>query len=64
MDNYAKSRHDMIFNRYLLTELILNLKSPKHIIKEGYGLFEGSSETMIDLDMYKFKYLNTGKIKP
>ena len=62
VDDSAKGRHDMILGRDLLTELVLNLKFSRHIIKAYDGPFKGSTIPMVYLGMYEFKDLNTGKI--
>ena len=64
VDDYAKSSYDVILVRYLLIELGLNFNFYKHIIEGGDGPFEASMAPMIDLGVYEFKYLNTGKITP
>ena len=55
-------RYAMILGRDLLTTLGLNLKFSDHVIKPYDGTFKGSTAPMVDLGMYEFKYLNTGKI--
>ena len=60
----SKGRYDMILGRYLLTESGLNLKFSEHVIKADDGHFKGSTAPVVDLGTYKFKDLNTGKIKP
>ena len=60
----AKSRYDMISGRYLLTVLGLKLKLSEHVIKSDDGLLKGSLTTMVDLDTYEFKYLNTRENTP
>ena len=42
----------------------LNLKFSDHVIEADDEPFKGSTEPMVDLDMYKFKDLNTGKLHP
>ena len=54
----------MILGRYILTQLVLNLKLSDHVINSDYGPFKGSTEPMVDFGMCEFKYLNTGEIKP
>ena len=60
----AKGRYNMIVGRYLWTELWLNLKFYYYVVEEDGGPFKGSTEPMVDLVKYEFKYLNTGKITP
>ena len=62
MDESAKGRYDMILGRYILTEVVLNLKHSKHAIKSGDGPLKRSTAPMIDLVMQKFKDLDIGKI--
>ena len=64
VDEYAKVRYDMILGKYLITELGLNLKFSEHVIESGDGPFNGSTNSMVDLGTYIFKYLNTDKITP
>ena len=52
----------MILGKDILTKLGLNLKLSEHIIRADYGPFKGSTTPMVDLGMYLFKVLNTGKI--
>ena len=54
----------MILERYLWTELGLNLKLSQHVIEADDGIFKGSTKPMFDLGTYVFKDLNTGKITP
>ena len=61
---YSKSRYDMILGRYLLIELLLNLKFSEHVIEADDGPFKGSTTPMVNLGKYIFKYLNTGKFTP
>ena len=62
MDESAKGRYDMILRRYILTELVLNLKFSEYVIKAGDGTSNGSTTPMVDLGTYISKDLNTGKI--
>ena len=62
VDEYSKSRYDKILVRDLLKTLGINLKWYDHVIEADYGTFKGSTEPMVDLGTYEFKYLNTGKI--
>ena len=64
VDDSDKGRYDMILGRYLLTELVFNLKLSEHVIKEYYGPFDRSTTPIVDLGTYIFKDLNTGKITP
>ena len=54
----------MILGRDLLTELGLNLKLSKHVIKADDGPFMGATAHMVDLGAYVFRDLNTGEINP
>ena len=56
VDYSAKGRYDMILGQNLLTELGLNLKRSKHVIKADYGHFDGSTTPMVDLGTYIFEY--------
>ena len=60
----AKGRYDMILERYVLTELGLDLKLSEFIIEADDRPFKGSTTPMVDLGMSIFKDLNTGKTKP
>ena len=62
VDESAKSRYDMILGRYILIEIGLDIKLSEHIIGADDELLKWSTVSMIDLGMYEFKYLNTGKI--
>ena len=42
----------------------LNIKISKHVIESVGGYFKVSTSPMIDLVIYAFKDLNTGKITP
>ena len=54
----------MIFGRYLLTSLRLNLKFYEYVIEAYYEPFKGSLSSMLDLGKYEFKDLDIGKIIP
>ena len=54
----------MILAIYILTELWLKLKLSNHDIGVDCGTFKGSMAPMVDLVMYGFIYLETGKITP
>ena len=56
LDESAKSRYDMILGRYLLTDLILNLNFSDIFIKADGETLRGSSNPMVYLGMYVFKY--------
>ena len=62
VNEFSKGRYDMILGRYILKDLILNLKSSDHVIEADYEPFKESMATMVDLCMNEFKCLNTGKI--
>ena len=64
VDDSTKGRYDMILGRNILTNLGLNIKCSYPIIEAYYGPFKGSTAPMVDLVMYEFKYLNTGKFSP
>ena len=49
MDDSAKGRYDMILDKYLWTNLVLNIKSSDHIIEAYDGTFKGFTEPMVDL---------------
>ena len=51
----VKGRYDMIFNRYLLTDLWLNIKLSEHVIKADDGPLKWSTEPMVDLGTYELK---------
>ena len=54
----------MILGIDILTELGLNPKNSKHVIKADCGPFKGTTSPMIYLGAYVFKDLNIGEIKP
>ena len=54
----------MILGRNILTVLGFYLKFCQKFIGRGGVPFERSTEPMIDLGTYEFKYLNTVKITP
>ena len=62
VDESAQGRYDMILGRYIRTELGLNLKLSDHVIEAYDRYLKGSTEPMVYLGTYEFKYLNTGKI--
>ena len=64
MDESAKGMYDIILGRDLLIILGLNLKCFDHAIEADYGTFKGSTSPMVDLGMYEFKDLNSGKVIP
>ena len=64
VDEYAKGRYDIIFGRDIWTALGLNLEFSDRVIEADDGYFKGSKAPMVDLGMYEFKDLNTGKITP
>ena len=49
---FAKCGWDMILGRYLLTSLVLNLNTSKHLIEAGDGYLKVSMEPMIYLGTY------------
>ena len=60
----AKDRCNMISGRDLLIVFGFNLKVYEHVIEAGDEILKISTSNMISLDIYKFKYLNKGKISP
>ena len=64
VDESTKARYNMIIRRYLLIELLLNLKLSDHATKSDYVIFKGSKEPMVYLGAYEFKDLNTRNITP
>ena len=54
----------MILGRDILTALVLDLELSDYIIETNDGPIKGSTEPMVDLGTYEFKYLNTGNITP
>ena len=54
----------MILGRDLLTALGLNLEFFADTIASYDEPFKGSTELVVDLGTYEFKYLGTGKITP
>ena len=55
---------DVILRRDLLIELGPNLKFSDQIIEADDRPLKGSTTTMVDLDTYEFRILNTRKIIP
>ena len=55
-DDSAKGIYDIILGRYL------SAKVSDHVIEADDGTFKGSAPPMVDICMYEFKALNTGKI--
>ena len=53
VDDSAKSIYDMILGRYIITELILNLRLSDHVIEADDGPFKGYTAPMFDLGMYE-----------
>ena len=64
VDNSARGRYGMILGQDLFTELGLILKFSEQVIKADDGHFKGSITPVVNLVMYIFKDLNTGKITP
>ena len=62
VDEFAKCGYDMILGPDILTKLVINLKISEQVIKSEDWPFNGFKITMVDLGMYIFKYLNTGKL--
>ena len=54
----------MILGRCIWTELVWNLRFSYHVIEADDGPVKGSMEPMVDLGMYEFTDLETGKTKP
>ena len=59
-----KGRYNIFLGRYLLTVLGKNLSIFKDAIEAVGGPLKGFTVLMIDFNMYEFKGLNTGKMKP
>ena len=59
VDESAKGKYNMILVRYLLTELLLNIKFSEHVIKADDGPLNWYTAPMVDLGTYLLKYLNT-----
>ena len=64
MDDYSKSRYNIIPGGDTLTVLLLKLKVLNTSFKELVNYFEGSTAPIIYLGKYEFKDSNTGKIIP
>ena len=64
VDDPANVIYDIILGICLLTLLGLNLKISKNAIELVDVYFKVSTSPMIDLGIYAFKDLNTGKITP
>ena len=62
VNDCTKGGCDMILGLYLLTELGLNFKLSDHSIESDDGHFKVSTTPMVDLGVYDFKDLNTGKL--
>ena len=52
VDDSDKGGSDIILGRYLLIELVLNLKFYYHVIEADDGPFKGSTTPMVDLGTY------------
>ena len=52
MDESAMGRCDMVLGRYILTELELNLKLSKNVIKYYCGPLKESTAPKVDLGTY------------
>ena len=63
VDDSNKGRYDMILERDLWTELVLNLKFSEHVIEADEGPLKGSTTPIVNLGAYIFKDLNTVKNK-
>ena len=63
MDDSDKDRYSIIIGRYILISLLLNINFSKRVIEAGGGPLKGYTSPMIYLGEYKFKYLNTVKIR-
>ena len=55
VDDSTMGRYDMILGRYVLTDLVLNLKLSDHVIESYDGPLKGSTATMADMGTYEFK---------
>ena len=64
VDYFAQGRYDIILGIYLLTALGSNIIFSEHIIEADYRPLKRSLTPMVDLDMYEFINLDTGKIIP
>ena len=64
VDYSTKGIYDMILGQDVFIELGLNLKLSEHVIKGNDVPFKGYTTPMVELGMYAFKYLNTGKTTP
>ena len=54
----TESMYNMIFCRYLITTLVLEIKLSEHVIAGGYGPYERCTASMGDLDAYRYKPLS------
>ena len=53
VDDSTKGRYDMILERDILTELVLDIKLSEYVIEADDGPFKGSKTTMVDFgDVY------------
>ena len=64
VNDFSKGICNMILGRDILTALGLDLELSDYIIETNDGPIKGSTEPMVDLGTYEFKYLNTGNITP
>ena len=64
MNESARVKYDMIWGEDIWTELVLHLTFSEHVIEADDGPFNGCKTPMVDLSMYIFKDLNTGKTTP
>ena len=52
VDDSTMGRYDMILGRYIITDLVLNLKLSNHFIESDDGPLKGSTAPMADLGTY------------
>ena len=62
MDNSSKGIYGIFLVRDILTVLRLNIGSPKYLIEAVDWLMKVTTSPMIDLGLYRFKYLNKGRL--
>ena len=63
VDKSTVGRYDMILGIYLLKSIVLNLKLFEHVIKVDYLFLKGSTEPMVGMGIYGFRYLNADKLQ-
>ena len=64
VDDSAKGRYYTILDRYLLTQLLFNIRLSHYFIESYDGPYKGSTAIMVDLGTYEFTDSERGKNSP